>query len=197
MKGNNMKLRARILLHAVLLLALIAQILTAKLDGYGQVTQVESRDKEIAQLIAIIRNSQLRIEDPKKVVEAINKLGEMNAASAVDDLAQLLTFRLVSLGERLTGITTEADQRFPAVSALYLIGKPALPALVKVIENFDEQDLMSRNARYTMVAIFRGNLSEGVKHINQAASRSSSALGSQRLSIVAVEMNRIIRESQR
>jgi HEAT repeat protein len=192
-----MKLRARILLHAVLLLALVAQTLTAKLAGYGQVTQGESRDEEIAQLIAIIRNSQLRIEDPEKVVEAINKLGEMKAASAVDDLAQLLTFRLVSRGERLTGITTEADARFPAVSALYLIGKPALPALVKVIENFDEQDLMSRNARHTIVSIFSGKLSEGVEYVNQAASRSSSALGSQRLEKLAREMNRIIRESQK
>jgi hypothetical protein len=197
MKGNNMKLRARKLLHAVLLLALIAQVLTAKLEGYGQVTQGESRDEEIAQLIALIRNSQLRIEDPNKVVEAINKLGEMKAASAVDDLAQLLTFRLVSLGERLTGMRTEADARFPAVSALYLIGNPALPALVKVIENFNEQDLMSRNAREAIFSIFRGKLSEGVKYINEAASRSSSALGSQRLSVLAGEMNRIIRESQR
>jgi hypothetical protein len=197
MKGNNMKLRARILLHAVLFLALIAQILTAKLEGYGQVTQGESKDEEIAQLIAIIRNSQLRIEAPEKVVEAIHKLGEMKAASAVDDLAQLLSFRLVSEGERLTGIITEADKRFPAVSALYLIGKPALPALVKVIENFDEQDWMSRNARYLMVAIFNGKLSEGVEYVNQAASKSSSALGSQRLSILAGEMNRIIREFQK
>ena len=192
-----MKLRARILLHAVLLLALIAQILTAKLEGYGQVAQGQSRDEEIAQLIAIIRNSQLRIEDTEKVVEAFNKLGEMKAAPAVDDLAQLLSFRLVSQGERLTGITTEADQRFPAVSALYLIGKPALPALVKIIENFDEQDLMGRNARYVMVSIFCEKLSHGVEYVNQAASKSSSALGSQRLSILAREMNRIIRESQR
>jgi hypothetical protein len=178
-------------------MALIAQILTAKLEGYGQVTQGQSRDEEIAQLIAIIRNSQLRIEDPQKVVEAINKLGEMKAASAADDLAQLLTFRLVSLGERLTGMRTEADARIPAVNALYLIGKPALPALVKVIENFDEQDLMSRNAREAIVSIFRGKRSEGVKYINEAASRSSSSLGSQRLLILAGVMNRIIRESQK
>src|SRR5262249_55030644 len=103
----------------------------------------------------------------------------------------------VSLGERLTGMRTEADSRFPAVSALYLIGKPALPALVKVIENFDEQDLMSRNARHTIVSIFSGKLSEGVKYINQAASECSSALCSQRLSILAREMNRIIWESQK
>jgi HEAT repeat protein len=192
-----MKTSARIFLHVILLLALVAQILTAKLEGYGQVTQGESRDEEIAQLIAIIRNSQLRIEDPKKVVEAINKLGEMKAASAVDDLAQLLSFRLVSLGERLTGMRTEADSRFPAVTALYLIGKPALPALVKVIENFDEQDLMSRNALNTMLSIFREKLSEGVEYVNQAASRSSSALGSQRLEKLAREMNRIIRENQK
>jgi len=88
--------------------AVIAQILTAKLEG--QVMQGESRDEEIAQLIAIIRNSQLRIEDTEKVDEAFNKLGEMKAAPAVDDLAQLLSFRLVSQGERLTGITTEADK---------------------------------------------------------------------------------------
>src|SRR5262249_9345003 len=65
------------------------------------------------------------------------------------------------------------------------------------IENFDEQDLMSRNAGYIMVSIFSGKLSEGVEYVNQAASKSSSALGSQRLSILAGEMNRIIRESQK
>ena len=131
------------------------------------------------------------------MVEAINKLGEMKAASAVDDLAQFLTFRLVSLGERLTGMRTEADTRFPAVSTLYLIGKPALPALVKVVENFDEQDLMNRNAREDIFSIFNGKRSEGVKYINEAASRSSSALCSQRLSILAGAMNRIIQESKK
>jgi hypothetical protein len=192
-----MKTSARISLHVVLLLALIAQILTAKLEGYGQVTQGESRDEEIAQLITIIRNSQLRIGDPKKVVEAINKLGEMKAASAVDDLAQLLTFRLVSVGEILTGMRTEADTRFPAITALYLIGKPALPSLIKVVEDFDEQDLMSRNAWRAIFSIFSGKLPEGAEYVNQAASKSSSALGSQRLEKLAREMNRIIRMLQK
>jgi hypothetical protein len=192
-----MKTSAKTSLHVILLLALTVQILTAKLEGYGQVTQGESRDEEIAQLIAIIRNSQLRIEDPKKVVEAINKLGEMKATSAVDDLAQLLTFRIVSVGEILTGMRTEADTRFPAVSALFLIGMPALPALIKVVEDFDEQDLMSRNAWQTIISIFSGKLPEGVEYVNQAASKSSSALGSQRLSKLAEEMNKIVRESQK
>jgi len=46
-----MKTSARISIHTILLLALIAQILTAKLEGYGQVTQGGPRDEEIAQLI--------------------------------------------------------------------------------------------------------------------------------------------------
>jgi hypothetical protein len=188
-----MKTSARMFPHAALLLVIIAQLLSGKVEGYWNMTQSESRDEETARLIAIIRNSQLRIEDPNKVVEAIDKLGEMKVVSAVDDLVQLLTFRPVSQREILTGIRTEADERFHAISALYLIGKPALPALIKVVEDFDEQDLMSKNARRAIVSIFREKLSEGVEHVNLRASESSSALGSQRLSNLARGMNRIIR----
>ncbi len=190
-----MKLNAKIFLHAILLLTLAIRVPASRIEGNWQATQ---RDKEIAQLIAIIRDSQLRIEDPNKVVEAIRRLGEMEAVSAVDDLAQLLAFRPISRQEILPGtprIITEADKRFPAVSALYLIGKPSLPALIKIVENFDDQDLMSRNAELTIVAIFRDKLPDGAEYVNQAASKSS-AQGKQRLLNLAERMNRIIREAK-
>ncbi len=187
-----MKVGARISLQAISLLTLAALVAASQIEGNWQTTQSESRDKEIAQFIAIIRDSQLRIEDPNKVVEAINKLGEMKAVSAVDDLVQLLSFRPISEGEFLTGIRTEAEKRFPAMGALFSIGKPALPSLIKIVENFDEQDLMSKNAAFTIVAIFREKPSDGVDYLHQSASQSS-ALGKQRILNLVERMNRLIR----
>ena len=119
----------------------------------------------------------------------------MKAVSAIDDLIQVLTFIPVSRHENLSGINiiTEADKRFSAMGALFLIGKPALPALIKVVEDFDEQDQMSKNAAFTIFVIFRGKLSDGVEYVNNAASKSS-AKGYQRLSNLAETMNRSIRE---
>jgi hypothetical protein len=72
----------------------------------------------------------------------------------------------------ITSIGT--DRRYPATGALFQIGRPALPALIKVIETHESSSLESENAIYTVEGIFREALAEGTKYLREAAVRALS-----------------------
>src|SRR5437879_2406302 len=136
--------------------------------------QSGENNEEVKQLLAIVRDQTLRQSSPDQVVNAIKRLGKMKAVEAVNDLVQLITFNPDADQERAVGIITERSDRYPAVSALFLIGKPSLPALIKVIEEHDKEELTSRNALHTIMSIFRGELPAGVKYLQDAANKASS-----------------------
>ncbi|HEX8565740.1 MAG TPA: hypothetical protein VF648_08715 [Pyrinomonadaceae bacterium] len=75
--------------------------------------------------------------------------------------------------------------RYPATEVLIKIGKPSLPALVKVIEDDDTESIKTQNALYTIQQIFRDDLSEAVKYLEGAKISSATQEGKQRLSDAA------------
>lgn len=166
----------------------------------SQVPQVSDgaaaqRDAEVAKLLAVLRDPNLANTHPKQVVQAIQRLGQMRAVEAIDDLVKLLTFARRLPWER-SDIVVEIQpiipgNRYPATSALYQIGRPALPALVKVIELNDVESVPSRNAIYAIQNIFRNNLGEGSKYLQAAARVSLSADSSERLSKAATRLGEL------
>jgi hypothetical protein len=152
------------------------------------------RSEEVGKLIAVLRDAEVRKDHPEKVVSAIQRLGEMRATEAIDDLIQLLTFArkfdwespddkmIVEIQLIHTG------NRFPATSALFQIGRPALPALVKVIELDSLGSLKGQNAMFAIQGIFSDDLSGGVKYLEEAAQASSNADSAQRLIQAATQL---------
>jgi hypothetical protein len=153
------------------------------------------RGDEIAKLLAVLRDAEVRKMHPEQVVSAIQRLGEMRAVEAIDDLVGLLTFARRFEWERDDAIIEiqpiTPGNRYPASEALFEIGRPALPALVKVIELNKLDSLPGQNALFAIRNIFRENLSEGVKYLKSAAEASATPDSAQNLSRAAGSLNNL------
>ncbi|HYE72525.1 MAG TPA: hypothetical protein VEF04_04305 [Blastocatellia bacterium] len=146
-----------------------------------------SYDENMQKLLSTLRNESLRKNSPQEVIKAIKRLGELRSTEAVDDLIKLLTFRQSFNWEDHSGESINEIQpihtgnRYPATSALINIGKPALPALVKIIQAQPSQSLASENAIFTIKMIFRDNPLGGVEYLKQASISATSTQAKQRL----------------
>jgi hypothetical protein len=172
---------------APLTILAVCIVLVIGMKGMATQTQDPYTDQEIARLLKIIRNEQLRIEDPEKVGAAVATLGELRATAAIDDLIKLITFRRTfPQDNQPNGVINEfhtitRDGRYPAVGSLFEIGKPSLPPLVKLISGNDTKSLESVNALTAVMLIFREEPDAGVQYLKDAAEKTSSPLESQRL----------------
>lgn len=176
--------------------------ITSVFGSKSVVAPQDNNEGEVSTLISVLRDSRLRQDDPERVIKAIERLGDLKAAAAVDDLIQLIAFRRTFSWERNGGSILELQpitpgNRYPAVSALFQIGKPALPALVKVIEGSESNSLENQNATYAVQSIFRDNLREGVKYLREAATQSFTRLMAQRLSTAARRIEVLSRKVER
>jgi hypothetical protein len=162
-------------------------------NGQSVSVQVTSSDKEIGDvqsLLAIIRDERLRESDPERITKAIEALGEMRAADASEDLARLLTFKGKFQWEKdqTSGALTHLappGSLYPATTALFQIGKPALPALVRVIEEHESDSLESVNATDTIILIFRERPAGAADYLKKEAAKSATPDGAQRLNRAA------------
>jgi hypothetical protein len=133
-------------------------------------------------LLEVLHQKDLQQTDPVAVRTAIEKLGMMRCVDVIDDLVALLTFRFPfpKEDEMVTNRRFTAT-RYPATNALPLIGKPALPALVKVIETNDPAALLSKNARFTVRCIFAYREKEGDEFFREAADKATTPEAKERL----------------
>lgn len=200
-----------ILLVLSLLLLPCAQA-EARISG-----QTGDENEEVKRLIMVLRDEGLREHEPQQVIKAIERLGALKAATAIDDLAQLLTFRQPFEGEsvRKTNIQMWQFPYYPAIKALSQIGKPALPALIKIIEEnesgsfgrgldparlFDKSQsssIASDNAISVILAIFREKPVKAVEYLKKTAANASTPLTRQRLTEAAEKTEEFVRILER
>lgn len=147
----------------------------------------QSKDEE-ERFIAFLRDKQAQASDPDEFVRVIERLGGMRSVAAVDDLINLITFKRplpADAGPPPTLIDNEHRVStmgvYPATGALFHIGRPALPALLKLIETSDDDALTSQNAVYTVMAIFREDPPAGVQYLQSAAEQAMTPEASRNL----------------
>lgn len=138
-------------------------------------TSLQNSD-EIGNLIKTLKNQELKKAFPQLIWEAIEKLGSIRDERAIPELIKYIDYekKFEPRQKQDSNEITHWDDpkpisgRYPATAALFQIGKPALPALVKVIEAEDAESIKSQNALYTVQFIFRDNLSEGIKYLEKS-----------------------------
>ena len=161
------------------------------------ISEVAGQSSEIEELLKTVRIKTLMQTDPERLVKAIERLGQLRALTAIDDLTELLTFRRTFKGEEIAvapGRTIinashlySPDERYPAIRrALRAIGELALPVLVRVIETNETGSRASENAAYTVGSIFRDEPAREVNYLSEAAATVSTPEGKNRL-LKAVE----------
>jgi hypothetical protein len=155
-----------------------------------QSTETAQTD-EINKLRAVVRDARLRRQDPKQVTSAINRLGELKAEPAIGDLISILTFRQeFSEVQQEMNIISDGF-RYPAINALWQIGKPALAALSAVIASNDARSIESKNATYTVMLIFRDAPKLGVNYLEDQASKAQNRVAVSRFRAAAEQLRKI------
>lgn len=133
--------------------------------------------EEKQELIDTLADEKLRTSNPDKLKETIEKVGQKKIVEAIPQLINLLDFRYKYFWEG-TGvgfkIIPEGGDR-PAVGALISIGKPTLPALVKVIETEDEDSLNSKNALIVIQTIFFDEQPKGIEFLKKLTLESDNS----------------------
>src|SRR5262249_19097521 len=123
------------------------------------------------------------------------RLGQMRAFEAIDDLTALLAFSPRFPGEVLdpdgAPLNEFQMERYPAVGALFEIGRPALPALVRTIEANRVDSLEGQNALRSIQNIFREDLNEGARFLEHAAEASSNEYSKQDLRQAAARLKEL------
>lgn len=178
----TMRIRSSVRLVTFLVVLAVAGL------AVGVESQTGGQDRRVSELLTLLRDEQLRTSEPKRVIEAIDRLGEMKAIEAIDDLIELLTFEKIFEWEKniprdfhvdLIGI--DLLDRYPATVALFRIGKPALPALLKVIERSEVGTLENNLAIRTVMMTFGDDPKNGVTFFREAAERTLSPDKARRL----------------
>lgn len=116
------------------------------------------------------------------VTWAINKLGKEHYEPAVKPLVRLLDFRRPQTeGERI--VHGLSEDKFPAEEALELIGKSALPELLRAIEAGATPEASRENALNVWMEIFRQSDEhpKGIAELKQEETKVSDARAKARL----------------
>ena len=72
----------------------------------------------------------------------------------------------------LIGVT----EYYPAAGALFEIGKPSVPALLRLIANTPKESIESKNAHTTIMIIYRDDPAEGVSVFRKALAKAKAYL---------------------
>jgi hypothetical protein len=138
-------------------------------------------------LIAFLENSGGKITDSNAecVVFSIQKLGKLKEEKA----ARVLT-RYLDQKRPLTADEKESERLhmsmslkefYPAVSALFEIGKPAVPALLSTIANDTTSVDARNNAVRAEMLIYRDTPVDGIRALKGAAGNASSPADAERI----------------
>jgi hypothetical protein len=165
-------------------------------------TKQDMMDNSVRELIELLTEDSKETPAGRKV-KAIEHLGASGEKKGIPVLIKLLDYKNESLpviDPKAINIMMDEPSpagRYPAIGALMQIGKPALPALVEVVEKEEPGTLRSENAITTIRYIFlRGNLLDGVIFLEKSASESKSPKGSDRLFLLAQELRVLMKKLQ-
>lgn len=164
--------------------------------------QPDIQDSDEVQKLIQILDVENKETSPQLIVEAIQKLGSIRDERAISKLVKYLDYEKkfepkqnqdpdlkIDTAEVTHWSYTPMTRRYPAIEALFQIGKPTLPALVNVIKEENSESLKSQNALYIIQQIFIEDLLEGVKYLEDAMNISTTQVGKQRF-LIAIEKTR-------
>lgn len=149
------------------LTAIALLIVTSAYPAFaGQCPQLEGKSSE--QLTGYLRSDRMQLE-PACILSAMRQLGDRKDVSAVPTLLTYLDFRQPVTRDYGFHLTS----RYPVETALFQIGKPAVPALLQVLATADPQSVAAATAVSSLMLIYRDSLTGAVALLREQADRTS------------------------
>ena len=150
-------------------------VLTLLISGYvsAQAQQCPAIGVKAVDTIAFLKNARegSGIAD-KCVIDGIHKLYHVNSTEAIDVLIGYLDLKR-SYSETIQ-VGSNSDL-YPAVDALFSIGRPAVPALLRVIKGDGYSKQAQENAVRTIMLIYRDEPSRGIRLLVDEGEGSSNS----------------------
>ena len=182
----------RLPVFALIALAALLLLPSKSVRGIPQDEPQEASTKQKLQnALAIVRNVELRENDPERVIRAIHQLGQLHDPAAIDDLVDLLTFRNWAPWEKDPNKAVDISMPrsrgmiYPAVNALKEIGTSSVPAMIKVIAGHDPSSLETLNAMEVLISLSHGNRKKYAEDLKEQAAKATSAEASERLRVAS------------
>jgi hypothetical protein len=168
-------------MHRSLIPMMVSLLLSAGFAGATDCPkQVESNPADLVQYL----ETQGRTADPECVTKAIGRLGEFRSPAGVPVLIDLLDFRRPdSDAERMR--LFDMHDRFPAVSALFAVGAPAIPALIAKLQTGRASQTERTNGIRAIMSMQRNSPPDGVKILKKAAANAKDPEQSTQLDLAA------------
>ncbi len=172
--------------------------------GVGEPAQAEvadgcnsENDPEIKELISRLRDREMKLKSSEKTFDAMRVLGNIRCAEAAPAIAENIDLekKFPSISKNKDSVVVEdwdivsLWKRYPAMGALLEIGKPALPELLKIIENEPADSVRSTNALITLQSIFSMS-PEAVAYLENAETKTNTKEVRERLEIAIVRTRR-------
>lgn len=157
------------------------------------IAQQSSQHKSVSDsVLTVLRTPNIRKSDPLRLKDAIDEAGRVKLTEAVDDLIKLITFNEEDVypPPKVVKSTEKAD-RYPAASALFLIGRPALPALITLVENYGQDATEGKISAGVILAIFRDDKFEGIKEMRDAQLKAKSVKAKSRLDALIDKLEKL------
>ena len=171
---------ASIALCVMLCQVTLAQLPDIQTSGViGQKQEVSEamveRDREINSWLKVLQDPSSRNMDPEKLARAIERLGQLKAISAIDEIVKFLDFRRpgAESGPFLSTLPAQSTT-YPAIGALEEFRDEALSSLALVIVDETAVQLSRENAIHAVTLIFRYRPSEGAYFMDNLARRVQS-----------------------
>lgn len=177
--------RLRAFSHVLVLLVTLSVASAQQCDRFAQ-----GYDDQL--LVSFLKQELATKSDAVCIAFALRELETDHAApvSAAPLLTEYLDFkRPLTQAERAGAFRrppTTAEM-YPASSALYLLGKSALPALLKAMSDEESTADKRRNAISTVMDIYQGNQDEGIRFLRTAGEKTKDPARAQRLAEAAKE----------
>ena len=132
-----------------------------------------------AELMELLKGD-LQSTTPECIEQAVVRLGDFREASAAAVLVNFLDFKRPLNEREKLGINMRWE-RFPAVGALFSIGKPAIPALLATLRSEKITEVARQNAIRAVSTIFRDDPPQGVGELRKAAREAKEPTEAARL----------------
>jgi len=154
-------------LKCVLFVLTFAATLSAECSRWNSQTDTPSAQE----LAAFLEQKDVLASQPDCAIAALEILGHEHATGYIPQILNFLTFRRKFYweGTRFKMRPVSELDHYPAVMALFEMGKPALPALLAVATQEKPDSLRFTNAVNTIMLIHRDQASGGVAFLRQAA----------------------------
>lgn len=115
---------------------------------------------------------------------AINRIGEFRSVEATSTLLDFLDFQRPETDREKLHISTLHD-KFPAVPALFSIGKPAVPQILERLKTGNLSENARHNAVRSLVLIYRDNPVDAVTALRKAADKLGNDVEKDRILVSA------------